>query len=454
MPRCRRRARRTPSSPSRDGVLVDAGGAAVRHRRLAARRRTRPQARTRWSTPPASTCTRSRATPSTTGSRSSRCDADDAARFDRALEALEGAYRSAPPATAVPDGGPLDRRPHRLTHVAASAAESGDRCSAGERALAQIRQRSRGRRCARARRRREPRSGRRRGRGRPASCSRRGPGPRRSATVMPSVSVPGARRRAAPARRAAPSGRSRRRRRTDRAPAEVEALRVAVGRRRRSRAARRRSAPGRCRRRRCAAATSGVARAWWVTSSPTIVSGHASLKTMCGGLGVDDDVELAVALQLPTCTPPPISTTSRTRGTMRGSMRTASAMLVSAPVGTSVISPGSAAMIVSMMNCDGVARVERDRRLGQHGAVEPATRRGCSSARPRPGARAGARHPRANGTPVMPGDAGDRRARCASPSRCVWLPTTVVTRDQLDLGIARARAAARSRRRGRGRSRG
>lgn len=44
-----------------------------------------------------------------------------------------------------------------------------------------------------------------------------------------------------------------------------------------------------------------------------------------------------------------MSTTSFTRSTMRGSRRTASAMFVSAPSGTSVISPGACAMTVSMM---------------------------------------------------------------------------------------------------------
>ena len=57
-----------------------------------------------------------------------------------------------------------------------------------------------------------------------------------------------------------------------------------------------------------------------------------------------------VAFQLPTCTPPPMNTTSRTRGTIRGSIRAASAMLVSGPVGTSVISPGSDAITVSMIS--------------------------------------------------------------------------------------------------------
>ena len=56
----------------------------------------------------------------------------------------------------------------------------------------------------------------------------------------------------------------------------------------------------------------------------------------------------AAGVVLPRPAEPPMITKSRTQSASRGSRRTASAMLVSGPVATSVISPRAAPM-VSMM---------------------------------------------------------------------------------------------------------
>ena len=106
--RPRRRARR-------------AGGAAVRHRRVAPRRRPRAQGGPGACTPRASTCTPSRATPCAPGSRCSPCSPTSPPRFARALEAVEGAYRIGDAGDAIEDGGPLDRRPDRPRERPASA---------------------------------------------------------------------------------------------------------------------------------------------------------------------------------------------------------------------------------------------------------------------------------------------------------------------------------------------
>jgi hypothetical protein len=56
----------------------------------------------------------------------------------------------------------------------------------------------------------------------------------------------------------------------------------------------------------------------------------------------------AAGVVLPRPDEPPMITNSRTQSASRGSFRTASAMLVSGPVATSVISPGSARTVSTM----------------------------------------------------------------------------------------------------------
>ncbi len=87
-----------------------------------------------------------------------------------------------------------------------------------------------------------------------------------------------------------------------------------------------------------------------VTSRPTITSGQPAPNTTSAASGSPRMFASAAGLTLPSASAlPPISTTSRTACTRRGSSRSASAMLVSGPTGTSVTSPG-AAITCSMMN--------------------------------------------------------------------------------------------------------
>ena len=90
--------------------------------------------RTRCSTPRASTCTRSRATPCAPGQPLFTLHADEPARFARALEAVEGAYRIGDPGDADRGRRPAHRRPHRPVSVLRSGvgiAESERRACAG-----------------------------------------------------------------------------------------------------------------------------------------------------------------------------------------------------------------------------------------------------------------------------------------------------------------------------------
>ena len=70
---------------------------------------------------------------------------------------------------------------------------------------------------------------------------------------------------------------------------------------------------------------------------------------MCAASGSVTMFDSAAAVRLPPATAPPMSTTSATRSTMRGSFRTAIAMFVSAAVGTSVTVPGGSRISVSMI---------------------------------------------------------------------------------------------------------
>ena len=88
--RARRRRRRCRSASPR-GAWAPAGRAR----------------RTRCSTPRASTCTRSPATPCAKGEPLFTLHADEPARFARALEAVEGAWTIGDAGDAVEDGGPL-----------------------------------------------------------------------------------------------------------------------------------------------------------------------------------------------------------------------------------------------------------------------------------------------------------------------------------------------------------
>ncbi len=172
------------------------------------------------------------------------------------------------------------------------------------------------------------------------------------------------------------------------------------------------------------AATSGVASAWCVRSSPTMTTSHPALKTMSAASGSMTMLNSATGLQLPTCRPPPIRTTSLTRSTMRGSLRAARAMFVRPAVGTSVTVPGSCAMTVSMMRstaCRSSRSNDGSGSIGPSRPLSPWMSSATSISR-----RSGRGEPAANGMPVMPAMRATARALRVTFGR-VWLPTTVVT---------------------------
>ena len=132
-----------------------------------------------------------------------------------------------------------------------------------------------------------------------------------------------------------------------------------------------------------------------------------------------------------------MSTTSATRSTIRGSLRTASAMLVSGPVGTRVTEPGRVRQDRVDDEVDGVPRVQGDVAggvgLGQHRPVQPGlavdVARHAQGAQQRPGAPGGERHA---------GDAADAgdRDRVAGDLLEGLVPGDGGHREQLDLRAA------------------
>ena len=79
-----------------------------------------------------------------------------------------------------------------------------------------------------------------------------------------------------------------------------------------------------------------------------MVTVHPARNTTAAASGSAQMLYSAAGVTLPRPADPPMITNSRTQSASRGSRRTASAMLVSGPVATSVISPG-AAPTTSMM---------------------------------------------------------------------------------------------------------
>ena len=94
--------------------------------------------------------------------------------------------------------------------------------------------------------------------------------------------------------------------------------------------------------------TAGVAPVRSVTSSPSTTTVQPALKTAAAASGSAQMLYSAAGVTLPRPADPPMITNSRTQSVSRGSRFTASAMLVSGPVATSVIWPG-AALTVSVM---------------------------------------------------------------------------------------------------------
>src|SRR5882757_1073663 len=81
------------------------------------------------------------------------------------------------------------------------------------------------------------------------------------------------------------------------------------------------------------------------TSRPTMVSGQPAWNTICAASGSLAMFASAAAFTFPPVIEPPMITTSFTSGTIEGSFSIASAILVSGPIGTSVISWGLACTI-------------------------------------------------------------------------------------------------------------
>jgi hypothetical protein len=94
--------------------------------------------------------------------------------------------------------------------------------------------------------------------------------------------------------------------------------------------------------------TAAVACARSVTSSPIIRTVHPARKTIAAASGSAQMLNSAAWFMLPRLAEPPMITKSLTQVASRGSRLSASPMLVSGPVATSVISPRAAPM-ASMM---------------------------------------------------------------------------------------------------------
>ncbi len=135
---------------------------------------------------------------------------------------------------------------------------------------------------------------------------------------------------------------------------------------------------------------SGVAMAWWVAFSPNITRGTPLENTICAACGSHSALNSAAGVQLPTSRLPPIQTICRMRGAMSGASRSASATLVSGPVGSSVTSPGRE-RTASMMNRAACSASACRVGAGSRGPSRPvwpctlsAERRGTSSGRSAP----------------------------------------------------------------------
>ena len=130
----------------------------------------------------------------------------------------------------------------------------------------------------------------------------------------------------------------------------------------------------------------------------------------------------AAGFTLPRPAEPPMITKSRTHSGSRGSRRTASAMLVSGPVATSVISPGAAAISAMMKS---IACPSRGPCGGAGRTAPPRPDSPCTCPASSAGRSSGAGHPAVTGTPGAPANDATASAFAvvfASPT----LPATVV----------------------------
>src|SRR5580704_7657594 len=168
--------------------------------------------------------------------------------------------------------------------------------------------------------------------------------------------------------------------------------------------------------------TAAVARARSVTSRPIIRTVQPAANTMAAASGSAQMLYSAAGFTLPRPAEPPMITKSRTHSGSRGSRRTASAMLVSGPVATSVISPGAAAISAMMKS---IACPSRGPCGGAGRTAPPRPDSPCTCPASSAGRSSGAGHPAVTGTPGAPANDATASAFAvvfASPT----LPATVV----------------------------
>ncbi len=155
-----------------------------------------------------------------------------------------------------------------------------------------------------------------------------------------------------------------------------------------------------------------------------MVTGQRSAKTMWAASGSTAMLNSAAGVRLPPAYAPPITTTSRTRSTIRGSSRTASARFVRAAVATRVISPAGRLNTVSMISA--TACRESNGIVGP-GRVTPSRPDvPCSASATRGARTSGRTAPAAIGRSRRPPTVSTAKALRVTLSS-VWFPATVVT---------------------------
>ena len=179
-----------------------------------------------------------------------------------------------------------------------------------------------------------------------------------------------------------------------------------------------------------------------MTSSPIIRTVHPAQKTIAAASGSAQMLYSAAWFTLPREAEPPMITKSLTHVASRGSRRSASPMLVSGPVATSVISPGAAPR-VSMMKS--IACPSSAVRPGAGRTAPPRPESPCTCPASSAGRSSGTGDPGVTGTFFAPTNDATARAFAVvlgSPT----LPATVVmpTRSISGEAVANAIASASS----------
>ena len=154
-----------------------------------------------------------------------------------------------------------------------------------------------------------------------------------------------------------------------------------------------------------------------------MVTRHPALNVMAAASGSAQMLNSAAGVTFPRPAEPPMMTKSRTQPASRGSRRTASAMLVSGPVATRVISPG-AALICSMMKSTAWPRAGSVRVGGRLAAPSPDSP--CTSRASATGRSSGCALPGTTGTSGQPARSSTLSALPVTLPRSTF-PLTVVT---------------------------